>query len=448
MQLGLEQKLRLLLTPQMQQAMQVLAMNNLELASYVAELALENPAIDLELPTEAPDAADDAALERLAWLDSVDENNRGDGFAAPRDEITRPETPAPWGETLGECLRLQLLRHALSPAALRIADYLIESLDENGYLGESVAFIAKALGTGVEEVRGALGVIQRLEPHGVGARDLRECLTIQLRAQGLLGSTAYRVADAHLEDLAQNRIPHIAQCLGVSTQAVAQARALILSLDPKPGKSLSRTSAQYVYADVVIARTAGEYVPLINDERLPAIRLNAYYRRLARHSTDSGVKEYLAAKFRQAGWVIKCIESRNATLLKSAQRIIELQRRFFDGGPGELAPMTLEDVADAVGVHVSTVSRAFKGKYLQCDWGVFPFRFFLSQRLGGKEDASPAAVKALITTLIEREDRRSPESDEQLAAALGREGIDISRRTVAKYRGELGIPASTRRKQY
>ncbi len=452
MELNLEQKLGLMLTPQMQQAIKVLQMNNLELDAYLEDLALENPVIELDLSAaQEEEMPQDSTFDMVEWLNSMDENNYGDGFSASEPDNTKSlDFPSPDGETLEECLHVQMLRYGLSPKEQQIVSYLIECLDDNGYLMDAVEDIARVLHRKKCDIEAMLTLLQRCEPLGVGARDLQECLSIQLSSMGLFGSPAYRIVEHHLDDLAQNRILRIAQGCGISVDAVNKARLLILSLNPKPAKSLSISRPQYVYADVLIESIQGNHIPFINDKRIPAIRLSDYYRRLFSKSADKEVKDFLTTKFRQARWVVQCVEQRNSTILLCSEKLIELQRQFFDHGPNRLAPMTLSDISESIGMHVSTVSRAFKGKHLQCTWGLFPFGFFLSQGVGKTtaESISSRTAKAMIESLIVNENKKYPLSDSEIVVCLKQTGVDISRRTVAKYRNEMGVASSVRRKEY
>ena len=451
MDLSLEQKQHLLITPQMQQAMLILQLNNLELSEYISTLALENPAIEVALPNDREEMIRDSNLDKLEWLDSMDEHNRGDALgASDRGESKGFELPSPQGETLSECLHLQLLAYDLDVTSQRIASRIIDSLDENGYLTEPLTAIAEALHVGISPATVVLSLIQQCEPTGVGARDLRECLSIQLHAMGASNHPAYHIVQNHLDDLAHNRITHIAEMLNLSIEEVAGARQLILQLDPKPAKSFSLTKPQYVSADVRVENVEGEYVAFINDNRVPIIHINGFYKRLASRTDDAQVKKYLVGKFKQANWVVKCIDQRNSTILKSTQKLIGLQEEFFEYGPNHLAPMTLSDISDSIGMHVSTVSRTFKGKYLQCTWGLFPFSFFLSPVIKNSQSDSVSSqkIKAEIKALIAAENRKRPMSDEEIVLQLSQKGVGISRRTIAKYRSELGILSSKLRKEF
>jgi RNA polymerase sigma-54 factor len=448
----LEHKQRLLITPQMQQAMFILQLNNHELADYISNLALENPVMDVETPKDSGDAGEsDPFWEKLRRLDDTNGYSREENSYDGAENGTRRFEPADsQGETLAECIHLQLLAFDLSETGQKTALRIIENLDENGYLTEHLESIADSLHVSLIVAQTALDAIQHCEPFGVGARDLKECLMLQLQALDLFDHPAYRMVQTYFDSLAHNKMAYIAEQMGISVDEVAGARRLIQTLDPKPAKNFSKQNPQYIFPDVCVENIEGQYVPFINDDRVPLIRINAYYRRLAKATDDEQVKKYLFGKFRQANWVVKCIEQRNSTILRSTARLIELQRDFFDSGPDSLASMTLADISESINVHVSTISRTFKGKYLQCSWGLFPFGFFFSPGIGKTESSTVSSqmVKAKIRNLIENEDRKRPKSDEDIGQFLKRNGIDISRRTVAKYRDELGILSSRLRKEF
>ena len=453
MDLSLEQKQHLLVTPQMQQAILILQMNNLELIDYIADLALENPVLEIELPRELPeDGKPDPILEKMEWLDSTDEYCHGDQYdQSDKDETKRYEIPSFQGETLDECLHLQLLAHDLNEAFMKIADRIIESLDSNGYLTEPLDFIAELLRVDIASVEAVLRLIQQCEPTGVGARDLKECLLLQLYAIGAADSPAFRIVKNHLDDLAHNRLNHIAQTLNLSIETVISMRRVILALDPKPAKNFSLSKPQYISADVYVENIEGDYIPIISDNRVPLIRINSYYRSLSGKTDDPQVKKYLVDKFRQANWVVKCIEQRNSTILKSTKKLIELQHDFFESGPDYLAPMILSDISESIEMHVSTVSRTFKGKYIQCAWGLFPYSFFLTQGIKktvSEASVSSQSVKAEIRQMISNENKKRPKSDDEIVKLLEGKDIRISRRTVAKYRSEIGILSSKLRKEF
>ena len=302
----------------------------------------------------------------------------------------------------------------------------------------------------MEVVEQALAVVQSLEPAGVGARNLSECLVLQLQRRHEDSGLAIAIARDHLEALSKNRYGLIAKALGVTQEEVYAACEVIRSLNPRPGSGFAaRENLTYINPDIFVVNFPDHFEILTNDYFFPSLNVSSYYCRMLKDSEDSEVKEYLMGKVRQAKWVVRSIEQRRSTLLQCAEHILELQEDFFRHGPGHLKPMSLADIAQRVGVHESTVSRTVKDKYIQCASGVYPLSYFFSRGLKGSADAaSPDAAKALLKKLIAGEDKKKPFSDQKLCELMSREGCELSRRTVAKYRDELGIPSTTGRKQY
>ena len=337
----------------------------------------------------------------------------------------------------------------LPPEVLAAARFLVESLNQNGWLDEPLEDLAVQMERPMEVVEQALAVVQSLEPAGVGARSLSECLVLQLQRRHEDSALAIQIAKDHLEALSKNRYGLIAKALGVTQEEVYAACEVIRSLNPRPGSGFAaRENLTYINPDIFVVNFPDHFEILTNDYFFPSLNVSSYYCRMLKDSEDSEVKEYLMGKVRQAKWVVRSIEQRRSTLLQCAEHILELQEDFFRHGPGHLRPMSLADIAQRVGVHESTVSRTVKDKYIQCASGVYPLSYFFSRSLGGSADAaSPDAAKALLKKLIAGEDKKKPLSDQKLCELMSREGCELSRRTVAKYRDALGIPSTTGRKQ-
>ena len=460
MELSMSMKQTQTLSPQMMQSMEILQMGSQELLEYIQDQVQENPVLEME---EKYGKGDDTAVlqRKLEWLESTDAQNRyyhqQDTEDDEKDPISNYGTVDEREENLYLYVLSQLEVMDLEPELLPVGRFLVESLNQNGWLDESVEDLAEELGKPVEEVEKALAAVQSLEPAGVGARNLSECLVLQLQRRHEDSELAIRIARDYLDPLSKSRYGLIAKCLGVCQEEVRTACDLIRTLNPRPGGGFAaRENLVYINPDLFVVNFPDHFELLTNDYFFPDLNISGYYCRMLKSTEDNEVKDYLMGKVRQAKWVVHSIEQRRSTLLRCAECILELQEEFFRRGPGHLKPMCLADIAQKVGVHESTVSRTVRDKYLQCASGVYPLSYFFSRSLGapaarpGTEEnaSSPDFAKALLKKLIGGEDKHKPLSDQKLCERMAREGCELSRRTVAKYRDELGIPSTTGRKQY
>ena len=449
MELGMVQKQVQTLSPLMMQSMEILQMGTQELREYVEKAVQENPVLEAEERTGGGEEFRELS-RKLEWLESTDRQNgfyyRLDGEDGPLAEYGVSEN---WEETLYGYLSAQLEGMELPEEQKRLVVFLAESLNGSGWLDEPLAGLAQAAGCDEEALLSALTVLQGLEPPGVGARSLSECLCLQLLRRDPEDRLAVQIAQSHLEALARSQYGLIAKKLGADLGEVRRACGRIRALNPRPGAGFAgREAPAYIRPDVVVVWEHDHFEVHTDDQSLPSLSLSGYYSRMLRECREAEVQDYLSDKIRQAKWVIRSIEQRRSTLLECARCIVELQEAFFRKGPGHLVPMSLADVAQRVGVHESTVSRAIREKYLQCRQGVYPMGAFFSRRLGEGDGPSPDEAKALLRRLIAEEDPCAPLSDQKLCGRLAEEGCPISRRTVAKYREELGIPSTTGRKRY
>lgn len=452
MELGLTQKQKQALSPQMIQSMEVLQMTSQELLEYVESALQENPVLECQEYCDGPDEADSLRRE-LAWLESTDLQNR-DYYRQDRAEDTDPlrSCAARSGqETLYHHLTAQLDGLELDGETALCARALAASLDQNGWLEEDLPALAWELGRREDVMERALEVVQSLEPAGVGARSLSECLRLQLLRFDPVDGLALCIAEKHLDALAKCRYGWLAQTLKAGQEQVRRACSLIRSLDPRPGLAYAAEwdDPVYIVPDIVVVNAHGRLELLPNHRFFPTLKVSAYYSRLLRESDDAQVQDYLTGKLRQAKWTIRAVDQRRSTLMACAGCMVEAQRAFFSEGPGSLKPLSLADVAGQVGMHESTVSRAVNGKYLQCSMGTYPLSYFFSRRLGPAEGGGGSSVdnaKALLKRFIDGEDKRRPLSDEKLCRLMAQEGCTISRRTAAKYRDELGIPSTVGRR--
>ncbi len=437
------------LSPQMIQSAKLLQMGAVELREYIREQLEENPVLESEERRQDP--ADDSGelSQKLEWLCAGDTQNRSyyqDDACGP---IENRAGAGAWEESLYDHLRAQIDFHALSPAMAAAVECVLQSLNGVGRLDESLEDLAADAHVTRTTVQKAIQLVQSLEPAGVAAQSLSECLFLQLRRRGETG-LALTIARDYLEDLAQSHYNHIAKRTGATQEEVRAACDLIRSLDPHPGAAFApREEASFLIPDLAVLPSGGGFEVVLNDTFIPSLRVSGYYRSLMASSDDAEVRDYLTERTRQAQWVVQAIEQRRTTLLSCARAIAARQEDFFRQGPGHLRPMSLADVAGQVGVHESTVSRAAQDKYLQCTYGVFPLKYFFSRTLSdeGSDSLSPDKAKAALRKLIQDEDRRRPLSDQKLCDALAAQGVTISRRTVAKYREELNIPAAGGRKE-
>ncbi len=399
---------------------------------------------------------DDADLDN-GQFDEDDWNNylNDSGYSSPPEEydpnIEEWENDGASQRSLEDDLQEQLLLTDLSGEDRMIGEYIIGNIDEDGFLRSQVEDIANVLGVDLEDVERVLQVIQTFDPPGVGARELRECLMIQLREQGLENSLVMEIVRDHLDDLVNRRYSKICRALGVEREEIAQAEEIISGLNPKPmvyGEA--RINHNLVVPDLEVQKVGNEYVVSLTDRNVPSLRVSPIYRSLLSQSEKAGreAKKFVVDRLNSARWFISAIHQRRATMLKVMRCIVENQQAFFDHGLGHLKPMVLQEVADKVEMHVSTISRVSNGKYVQTPHGVFELKYFFDGGLSREdgEDISAKSVKEKIAKLIQEENPQTPLSDQRIANILKKEGIEIARRTVAKYRDQMKINPARYRK--
>ena len=456
MGLNLDLSQKLVMTPQLCQAITILQLSAQDLAELVQQELLDNPVLDQveskekELVAPAPEPTQSpTAPDYFDWADYFSEGgSRGLYSRQDSGETENREVPS-GGMSLHEYLELQLDFINLTELEKAAGCYLIGCIDDNGYLTCSAEDVAQALKLPAETVDKVLSFIQGFDPAGVGGQNLQECLRIQLRQRNVCDPLVERLIDEYLEAAASGRYAWIAGKIGVTTDEVRKAMQLIRTLNPKPGSAISAAGpCSYVVPDITVRKVDGEYLILINDNQVPGLRVNPYYKRMAR-DTDGEARKFIEGRIGSALWLIRSIEQRRQTLQKVMQNIIELQPRFFEFGARHLLPMTMKQVADRVGVHESTVSRATANKYAATAHGLFSLRSFFSAGVSAVDGSTMSAtrVKREIRELVSAEDPMHPLSDQALTELLAKQGIAVSRRTVAKYREELDILPSCRRKK-
>lgn len=466
--LTIEQTQKLTMTPELIQAIQILQFNTQELDEFVQEELMQNPVLEFdktyddkskdevskseELDAKACAEADIDLREKVKEAEYDDISYKQWEYSRDRDDDYSYEQFVSKDETLEDSLLLQLTFSSLKDKDLKIGRFLVEAIDDNGYLTVSTEEVAKVFHVEVEQVENVLDVIQTFEPSGVGARDLKECLIIQLAAKGLLEDTVEYIILHHLEDLGENRISKVAKTLNLPIGQVQMVCDLIRSLEPKPGRCFSSGSnVKYITPDVTVEKVDGTYQVITNEYSAPRLMVSPYYSNLARSATDDAeLNKYLNEKYNAAIWLIKSIEQRKQTIFNVVDAVIKHQKDFLDYGPKYLRTLTLKQVADDLGIHESTVSRAINGKYMQTPRGVFEIKYFFSSGVTGSdgEGVSSNSIKSMIKEIIDGEDPKSPYSDQDMVKMLSERGIEISRRTVAKYREGLNILSSSKRRRY
>lgn len=430
-------------------SVELLRLSTLELEGYVRELAQENPLVELEEVSAQPQGeGKDDLLGRLRWLEDNDRQNWFyQKFSDEElDPLSRVGTSGGLEETLVSFLSRQLDRLRLEEGEARLVRYLIYCLDDDGYLRTPLAELSRHGAIPLPRLEGALATLKTMEPAGVGAAELSECLALQLERIGETGPALAIVQD-HLETLAKRHDRAIAAKLSITSAQVEEARRTIRELDPRPGAVFQRTEQVfYIQPDLIVEEQEGQLVVKPARGERPPFRVSRYYQKMLKQSEDKEVREYLTEKLRQAENVLWAARQRGSTLLRCAQVIVERQREFFHSGPEAMRPLRMGEVAQELGLHESTVSRAVREKYLQCPQGLYPLSWFFTRSAGAGEGVSGTAARKLVLRLIDGEDKGKPLSDQQLSERMAREGCPISRRTVAKYREELGIPSASGRK--
>ncbi len=456
-QLGQQQ----VLAPQMRQSLEILQATALELQQIVRQELESNPVLEEEVPEdelaggdeEEPD--DDADIRELLDLEDDWRTFSAEGAQNfdPEAEARRRhflEGVAP-AETLAGHLEMQFGRLALDPVQRLIATLLVGNLNEDGYLAAAPEEVADEAGAETAEVIEMLHLLQAMDPPGVGARDLGECLKLQLARLGAAQSTAARIVDGYLDRLGRKKFAEIATALGVTQDQVREAGGVISRLNPKPGRAFAGEAAQVLSPDAIIERVGEDYVVSLARDSVPHLRVSRAYRDLLGEAGNvAEVRTYLRDKIRGGKFLIKCIQQRQQTILAIAREIVARQRAFLEEGVQALAPLTMAQVAEVVGVHETTVSRAIAGKTVATPQGVFEMKFFFTTgyRAADGSEVSNTSVKDAIAALVRGEVAQKPLSDQQIVARLKEEGLVVARRTVAKYREALGILPSHLRKSF
>ena len=451
-ELTIEQTQKLSMTPELIQAIQILQYNNQELNEYIDKELLENPILESEYHKESDTEIDiDSLRDQLIQADENVEAYKQWESHSTSDEYSYENFVA-FNYTLTEFLIEQLHFSSLKGQDAEIGRYIIENIDDNGYLSMSLEEICSVLDVDLDSCERVLDVIHTFEPSGVGARDLNECLIIQLASLGELTDEIEFIISNRLKDLADNKYALISKEMGISIAEVQGIADLIKTLEPKPGRGFdSDNSIKYIIPDIYVEETNGEYVVSANDVSTPSLHISSYYNSLTEEAkSDKELSNYLNNRFNSAMWLMKSIEQRKKTIYNVASAIVQFQNDFFAKGERFLKPLTLKQIAETVGVHESTVSRAINGKYMQCPRGVFELKYFFTGGILNEDGSgvSSNSIKSMIKEFVDAEDDKKPLSDSKISEMLHEKGIDISRRTVAKYRDDIGILPSSKRRRF
>lgn len=465
--LNLIQTQKLIMTPELKQAIEILQFNAVELNEFINEELLNNPILERTASESDEELYGDKAEQEFEYdLDKGDKQEMYWEDMVNYFDDVRPIANTTYNsdndinydnfvadeENLKDYLLMQLKFSKLDHDVMRIGEYIIENIDDNGYLKMNNDEAMILFNRSNEEIEQVVRLVQTFDPPGVGARSLKECLLIQLYQQGYEESLEETLVTDHLEELGEKKFAQIAKKINETAERVQSSYDYIKTLEPKPGRSFSSLrDVRYVIPDVFVEKLKDEYVVNVNESASPRLQINGFYKNMLNQFTrDSLTNEYLTKNLQSALRIIKSIEQRRNTIYRVCKAIVEYQYDFFEKGLLYLKPLNLKDIADEIEVHESTVSRAVNGKYMQCPNGLFEIKYFFQSGVKGAsgEGVSSESVKLVMKEMIDKEDTKKPLSDQYISDELNKTGINISRRTVAKYRDELNIPPSSKRKRF
>lgn len=441
MDVSIQQTQKLALTPQMEQSLSVLQMGTEELNQCIEEEVLSNPMLDYAKEPEKKEVrrsqGEGIGYYSRKKTEDTDYQSYLNAIADEKSEDTE----------LAEYLRMQLYTKKISPRRQKIGEYLIECLEESGYLKMDIDELAKGIGLSKEELEREIRFMQTLEPCGVFARDLKECLLLQVQGEKQMQRQARLLIEKYLDEIAQNKIPQISKQTGLTTAEITKTiRYIKEELEPVPGRGYGCANRnEYIYPDITVKEDEKGYRIILNKEKVHTLELNREYLPMLGQVHSSEENKYLKEQYQKAKILLRNIGKREETLAAVAEAIVDWQREFFEKGKASLKPMNLLDIAQELDVHESTVSRAVRDKYLECRWGIFELKYFFSNKTS---DGNNCNVLTCIQEIIRSENKQKPLSDAKIAEQLEKKGIRISRRTVAKYREQMQIPNTQMRKEY
>ncbi|MCC0630128.1 RNA polymerase factor sigma-54 [Clostridioides sp. ES-S-0108-01] len=442
--LELTQSQKLIMTTQLKQSLSILNMSKLELEEEIKREAENNPLVEVEKSGE---------INWEEYIKDMDRSRRLDRTEIsynPDNEVNL-ENLVKYSSNLYEDLKFQISLYKLTDKELEVCEYIIDSLDEDGYLRTEEKVIVDTLKIDEELFEKCLISVQQLEPSGVGARSLSECLMIQMASLGIYNEILEEIVTKDLNLIANNKYKEISKKYNMSLQKCVELINIIKTLDPKPGRTCSVEKSVYIQPDVTVEKIDDEFIVYLNEKDSYQIRINNYYKDILKNSqSDESAKEFIKERLNSATGLMKNIESRKTTVLKIAEEIVKAQDEFLRKGTKYIKPLKMKDIAEKLEFHESTISRGVNGKYMLTPFGVYEFRYFFSSAIEteNNEMASSTSIKKIIKETIKDENKKKPLSDDHISKLLKEKGINVARRTVAKYREELGIPSSSKRKEY
>jgi RNA polymerase sigma-54 factor len=464
------------MTPRLQQAIKLLQYSHLEMVEHVQEAILENPTLEVvpdsegahmsdgerQLHDDAAKGAKEESDQRngaegsIDWERLIAESGQNTRTSAPSmsggtiyDDLPPIETNLTYGESLADHLIWQLTMLKCGVAEESVCHVIIHNLDDRGYLAVSLEELAESESVDMPLALEALEIVQTLDPLGCGARDLCECLVIQSRARFPEDPYFERFfTEEHLRHLERRNYSALAKTFGMELEDVIEYHRMLQDFEPYPGRGFGVSSARYITPDIYVEKRGDEWCVLLNEDGMPDLRVSRYYQKVLQNASKKD-KDYILDKLRGAEFLIKSINKRRKTIRRVTESILKYQSAFFDNGVGELRPLVLQEVADDIGVHMSTVSRVTSNKYLHTPHGLFELKYFFSAgvRQQDGEDMAAEAIKSKIRSLVQDEDKKKPLSDQAIANFLKETGVSVARRTVAKYREAMGILPSSKRKK-
>lgn len=448
--LKLTQEQKLVMTQEMQLSVKLLQMSSYELQQYVEKELQENPVLEaneVHVHDNQNNIPDYKQLVKYFEFDNYSHRSY-----EKDDEEVSPFTFISEKKTLKEYLRTQIVELDASKYMKSICEYFIENIDSRGYFADSIKEISEELGISYNTAEEALILVQSLEPDGIGARDIKECLKIQVVKKGIKDENVFKVIDSYLELIAENKFSQLAKEINVDIKKAQEYGDFIKSLQPKPSRGFyTGEDVKYIIPDAYIKKIDSEYYIIMNEDLMPKLSISGTYKDIISEDVNKDAVEYVKNKLNSAMFLIKSIEHRKSTIYKVLEKILKIQKDYFDFGESYLKPMTLKEIADSLELHESTVSRAIREKYIYTSRGTIKIKDLFTVGLSSSEnneDISVRAVKREIKSMIDKEDKHSPLSDQNICNLLNDSGMNISRRTVAKYREELGIGSSKLRKRF
>ncbi|HGM3508786.1 TPA: RNA polymerase factor sigma-54 [Clostridioides difficile] len=442
--LELTQSQKLIMTTQLKQSLSILNMSKLELEEEIKKEAENNPLVEVEKSGE---------INWEEYIKDMDRSRRLDRTEIsynPDNEVNL-ENLVKYSSNLYEDLKFQISLYKLTDKELEVCEYIIDSLDEDGYLRTEEKVIVDTLKIDEELFEKCLISVQQLEPSGVGARSLSECLMIQMASLGIYNEILEEIVTKDLNLIANNKYKEISKKYNMSLQKCVELINIIKTLDPKPGRTCSVEKSVYIQPDVTVEKIDDEFIVYLNEKDSYQIRINSYYKDILKNSqSDESAKEFIKERLNSATGLMKNIESRKTTVLKIAEEIVKAQDEFLRKGTKYIKPLKMKDIAEKLECHESTISRGVNGKYMLTPFGVYEFRYFFSSAIEteNNEMASSTSIKKIIKETIKDENKKKPLSDDHISKLLKEKGINVARRTVAKYREELGILSSSKRKEF